>query len=124
MNEDNETEFTENEICELNVLLQTMNDAHREEHGQFHRFMCLAGGYCEQQNVGCEKQLLILLRKINASMIDRETHGKERQEEVVNLDFENVLDKSQWPQQGYEDDDIYWEDMDQLQANHDKYTPL
>ena len=124
MNEGNETEFTENEICELNVLLQTMNDAHREEHGQFRRFMQEDSGYCEQ-NVGFEKQVLILLRKINASIIDREAHGKERrQAQVLNLDFENIFDETQWPQQGYEDDDAYWEVADQLQANHDKYYAL
>ena len=90
MNEYDEAEFTENEIKDLNILLQSMNDAHRDELGQFRRFMLF---FFDENNdgyaTGREKQVLVLLRKINAIIIDHEA----RDDVVVNLDFEGAFDE-------------------------------
>ena len=117
MNEYDEAEFTENEIKDLNTLLQSMNDAHRRELGQFHRFMLSFenSGYAKER----EKQVLVLLRKIYAIIID---HGA-RDDAVVNLDFEGTFDESNWPiQYSYdEEDDLAYQFMEQLRAYRDKY---
>ena len=67
--QEDEAEFTENEVNDLNILLQSMSDTHCKEFGHFRLLVSLSGDEDTRvtSKFGMGKQTLLLLRLISAA---------------------------------------------------------
>jgi len=126
--QEDEAEFTENEVNDLNVLLQSMSDTHCKEFGHFRLLQSLSGDKDVRlkSKIGMDKQALLLMRQINNAI--NQNHTTNEAAEVLKLDFSYVFDKSRWPDAqeitnnyGPDGEDYNdWDHIDALQINEYK----
>jgi len=125
--QEDEAEFTENEVNDLNILLQSMSDTHCKEFGHFRLLVSLSGDEDTRvtSKYGMGKQVLLLLRQINNVINQNHTSDEV---EMLELNFSYVFDKRRWPDHeeianNYDSDgEDYnnWDYIDALQVNEYK----
>lgn len=130
--QEDEAEFTENEVNDLNILLQSMSDVHCKEFGHFHLLQSISGDKDIRvtSKHGFGKQALLILRQINSIIKYQYQRGADHSDllSTLELNFKDALNKSYWPDHeeinsnyGSDGEDYNdWDDINTMQANHDK----